>query len=121
MKKFLTLVLVFSAFITMTLFNVCAEGIHLDTPPQEPIALFVQLDPEGVSKPLEISEEIYDKVKEILNDANKEPIIYTKAQKDLKVYIRDNDLNNNQRDQDKGVILRSKDFKALAEKNRHDM
>ena len=93
-----------------------AEPIQLNVQPKEPIALFIQLDPHYVGKPLETTNELYDKFKEKLNNANKEPVEFTKAQKDLKVYIRDNDANDNQRDQDKGAILRSKDLKALADK-----
>ena len=117
MKRFLLLFAMLATFILgSTATASAAEKIELDMTPREPIAVFIQLDPKGVGKPLEISEEMYGKIKEKLNSAHKEPMPYTKAQKDLKIYIRDNDLNGNQRDQDDGVILRSKDFKALAEK-----
>lgn len=93
-----------------------AEAVQLNVQPKETVALFIQLDPNSVGKPLETTNELYVKFKEKLNAANKEPIEFAKAQKDLKVYIRDNDINDNQRDQDKGAILRSKDLKALADK-----
>lgn len=114
MKKLYVLFAMVFTVLLLGIVNTHAMGL-LETPKQ-PIALFIQLDPNHVGKPLEISEELYTSVNDKLKAVGYEAIPFTKAQKDLKVYIRDNDSNETQRDQDKGVILRSKDFKALAEK-----
>lgn len=114
MKKLYVLFAMAFTVLLLGVVNTHAMGL-LETPKQ-PIALFVQLDPNHVGKPLEISEELYTKVNEKLNTVGYEAIPFAKAQKDLKVYIRDNDSNETQRDQDKGVILRTKDLTALAEK-----
>lgn len=116
MKRILSFIMMVVAAFVLGSSSANAEPIQLNVQPKEPIALFIQLDPHYVGKPLEITNELYDKFKEKLNNANKEPVEFAKAQKDLKVYIRDNDVNDNQRDQDKGAILRSKDLKALADK-----
>ena len=84
--------------------------------PREPVALFIQLDPTGVAKPLDMTKEIYKSVEKKLAKADKAPISFEKAQKDFKTYLRDNDTSVNQREQDMGAILRTKDLKNLATK-----
>ena len=112
-KLYIFFAVVFSVFL---LGSLNSQAMGLLESPKQPIALFIQMDPSHVGKPLETSEEIYTKVNEKLKSVGYEAIDFTKAQTDLKVYIRDNDTNDNQRDQDKGVILRTKDLKALAAK-----
>lgn len=110
----LGIVLIVTLFISAPWASAAGDGTYLvDLTNKEEIALFIQLDPNGVGKPGEISERIFDSVSAKLKGAKKVPIPYIKAQKDLRVYLRDNDNSENQREQDKGVILKSKDFKAL--------
>lgn len=116
MKRIFSIFMMLFAVLLVSSTVANAESIQLNLQPKETVALFIQLDPNSVGKPLETTNELYVKFKDKLNNANKEPIEFSKAQKDLKVYIRDNDINDNQRDQDKGAILRSKDLKALADK-----
>lgn len=112
-KLYVFFAMVFSLFVFGALHT---QAMTVLESPKQPIALFIQLDPNHVGKPLEISEELYTSVNDKLKAVGYEAIPFAKAQKDLKVYIRDNDSNETQRDQDKGVILRTKDLKALADK-----
>ena len=84
--------------------------------PNEPVALFIQLDPTGVAKPIEQAKEIHKSVAKELALVNKEPIAFEQTQKMFRIYLRDNDTSSNQREQDMGMIMRTKDLKALAEK-----
>ena len=82
MKKLYVLFAMAFTVLLLGVVNTHAMGL-LETPKQ-PIALFVQLDPNHVGKPLEISEELYTKVNEKLNTVGYEAIPFAKAQKDLK-------------------------------------
>lgn len=106
------------AFISVAILggNSQAEGIQLSTQPKEPVALFVQVDPNGVGKPTEITERIFNDVAQKLATVNKDVIPMESANKHLRTYIRDTADAENLREQDKGMILRSKDYKALAKK-----
>ena len=64
MKKLYVLFAMAFTVLLLGVVNTHAMGL-LETPKQ-PIALFVQLDPNHVGKPVEISEELYTKVNEKL-------------------------------------------------------
>lgn len=83
---------------------------------KEPVALFIQLDPTGVAKPIEQAKEIHKSVAKELALVNKEPIAFEETQKMFRTYLRDNNTSSNQREQDMGMIMRTKDLKALGEK-----
>lgn len=114
MKKIIAFL--FTAVLALTM-GVTAQAADqkLSVKPMEQVALFVQLDPNNVGKPVESTEKIFKKVTEKLQEVDKSVVPYAKAQKDLKVYIRDNDTSPNQRELDKGVLLRTKDLRALAD------
>ena len=81
---------------------------------KETVGLFIQLDPTNVGKPLETTEKIYKQLKAKLLPLGKEPVDFTKAQKDFRTYLREYEGSDRQRNQVTGVILKSKDLKALA-------
>lgn len=78
-------------------------------------ALFIQIDPNGVGKPKETEQLICSDVQKKLNASHHDIISTEKTQQDLRVYIRENADTLTKRDADEGYILKSKDFKALAQ------
>ncbi len=114
MKRIITFLCV-AVLSLATVITAQAADTRLSVKPMEQVALFVQLDPNNVGKPVESTEKIFKKVAEKLQEVDKTVVPYAKAQKDLKVYIRDNDTSPNQRELDKGVLLRTKDLRALAD------
>ncbi len=120
MKKLLLLI----AFVLATLFlPAVVANAEAVTPVKDAVkettvegdTLFiVQLDPNHVGKPGEIEQRIYDSFAEGIKKANHMPIPFNKAQKTFRIYLREEAAPDTQREQDLGVVLKSKDFMELA-------
>ena len=78
--------------------------------------LIIQLDPNYVGKPGEIEKRIFDSFADEVKKAGHTVVPFAQAQKDLRIYLREEADTDTQREQDLGVVLKSKDFKALAAK-----
>lgn len=93
-----------------------AEAAAVKDATQPDTALFIQLDPTNVGKPSEAEKLIYDDFASELKKAGHIPVAFENSQKTLRIYLREEAEVDTQREQDLGVVLKSKDFKALAVK-----
>ncbi len=113
--KFLKYVLVSLVAILSLAMTVGAASTKFTTPPEQ-VALFLQLDPTGVAKPIDMAKEVYKEVDKKLLKVNKTVIPYEKAQKDFRTHLRNSEEDMTLREQNSGVILRTRDLQALAAK-----
>ena len=117
MKKLFAFLVVLFTFFVLPIFPTEAASLDSKNGSVEPDTLLViQLDPNHVGKPAEIEQRIYDSFAEELKKSGHTPVAFNKAQKDLRIYLREEAAPETQREQDLGVVLKSKDFTALAEK-----
>jgi len=84
------------------------------TQDQPTVAIFIIVDPNGVAKPLEASEGIYNAMEEELALNNAKALPYDETRKILRTYIRENDFGDNARESDMGFNPKRKDLHALA-------
>ena len=73
-------------------------------------------DSEFIKVIQEIEKRIFDSFADEVKKAGYTVVPFAQAQKDLRIYLREEADTDTQREQDLGVVLKSKDFKALAAK-----
>lgn len=110
-KVFLTLV-VFLSFLSISSAESLSESIL--TKGQPTVAVFILIDPNGVAKPFEAAEGIYNALSEELNSNNAKALPYDDTKKILRTYIRENNFGDNARESDMGFNPKQKDLQSLA-------
>ena len=115
MKKLL-LFLTMSFFIFSPLSVDAASKLSsLDNDEQAKIAIFIHLDPNGISDPTKSSEFIFNDVKTEFEEKNSVFILsYDKSSKIFRNYIRENAAGDTVREGDLGAVIKRKDLMALA-------
>lgn len=84
------------------------------------VAVYVFIDPNHVNKPLEAAETVYKAIDTKLVQNNAVALPFEQTRKQLRTYIRENDIGDNVRESDLGFNPKRKDLQALAEEANAD-
>ena len=114
MKRILLVLAVIFSLVSVASAEEVPFSQQILTRDAKKIAVFVVLDPTGVSKPTETSEKIHAAISEKLSTYNVVVVPYEKTRKMLRTYIRENNIGDNARESDLGFNPKKVDMTALA-------